>query len=198
MNIEHYENFEKSLNAGLKKEASKFVAFFVESFEGQDEIESWVWDYLPSLEKNRHSCIRHELFINLVYPTLKNGFESNDFRSTMWLGKLVQNVYQAQDVFEELGSLVEMDFYRKCYDIDPANSEGNKLLLNSIINWFSHCEHEWPFGILYGNDGATVDQCKDIRAEAEFASSLARNSNDKDFIVQFMDKLVQYEERLNK
>ena len=198
MNIEHFQNFQDCLNKGLKKQASKYVSLFIESFEDKDEIESWVWEYLPNLETNGHACIRHELFMNLVYPILKSGYESNNYRSTLWLGRLIQNVYQTKGVFEELGSLVEMDFYRKCYDIDPNNSEGNKLLVNSILSWLSHCEHEWPSAILYGMDGASIEQCKEIRDEANFAASLSQNKNEKEFVEQFIGKLTQYEKSLNK
>lgn len=198
MKIEYYEKYEKELEAGLKKQATASVKLFVDSFKGEDEIQEWVWSYLLKLEKNRHCCIRHELFINLIYPTLKKGFESEDYDSTLWLGKLVQNVYQTKGVFEELGSLVEMDFYKKCYEIDPQNVEGNKLLLDSILNWLSHCEHEWPSGILYGMNGATVEQCGEIREEANFALSLTSEQSDKEFIEQFLFKLNQYEKRLDK
>ena len=196
MNIEYYEKFEKELDAGLKKQAAVSVKLFIDSFKGVDEIQQWVWSYLPKLEKNRHSCIRHELFINLIYPTLKQGFESKDYDSTLWLGKLVQNVYQTKGVFEELGFLVEMDFYKKCYEIDPHNTEGNTLLLNSIINGLSHCQHEWPSGILHGMSFATLEQCSEIREEANFVLALTTEPSDKEFIVQFLDKLNQYENRL--
>ncbi|WP_444944065.1 hypothetical protein ACJJIK_02250 [Microbulbifer sp. ZKSA006] len=198
MNIEHYQNFQDCLKKGLKKQASKYVSLFVDSFESEDEIESWVWGYLPCLETNNHSCIRHELFNNLVYPVLRKGYEANDYRSTLWLGKLVQNICQTKGVFEDLGFLGEMDFYRKCYDIDPSNTEGNELLVNSILTWLSYCEHEWPSAILYGMDGADIEQCKDIRDEANFAVYLSKNKSDKEFVMQFLGKLDQYEKRLNK
>ncbi|MBZ2164318.1 hypothetical protein [Alteromonas stellipolaris] len=198
MKIEYYQNFEKELKAGLKKQASLSVKHFVSSFESNDEIEKWVWEYLPKLEKNRHSCIRHELFVNLVYPTLKNGFYSEDYNSTLWLGKLIQNIYQTGKLFEELGGLCEIDFYRKCYEIDPTQSEASKLLLVSLLNWFSYCEHEWPSGILYGNNGATIEQCEEIRDEVQFALTLPVEAQDKEFIAGFLTKLSEYEARLNK
>lgn len=197
MNIEHYQNFQKSLDAGIKKQASKHISLFIDSFENKEEIEKWVWENLPLLEKNRHSCIRHELFLNLIYPVLKKGFEENDHKCTFWLGKLSQNVYQTKGIFQELGSLTEMGFYRKCYEIDPNNTKSNELLVDSILNWLSHCEHEWPSGILYGMDGATLEQCHEIRSEANFASSLTNRAVDIDFIGQFLNKLDLHEERLN-
>ncbi|MBQ4837100.1 hypothetical protein [Pseudoalteromonas luteoviolacea] len=136
--------------------------------------------------------------MNLVYPTLKRGFEVGDYDSTLWLGKLIQNIYQTKGLFEELGSLVEMDFYKRCHEIDPENNQGNGLLLGSLLNWFSYCEHEWPAGILYGNDGASIEQCEEIRNEVKFALSLVTEQADIDFIEQFLEKLVQYETRLSK
>ena len=198
MNIEYFERFESELELGLKKRAAASIKQFVDSFENDDEIKSWVWSYLPKLEKNRHSCIRHEVFIDLVYPVLKKGYERSDYNSTLWLGKLVQNVYQTKGIFEELGSNVEMDFYRKCHEIDPSMEEGNELLLQSILSWLSHCVHEWPSGILYGMDGASIAQCQEIRVEANFAKSLASKERELSFIDDFLVKLTEYELRLNK
>ena len=198
MDIEHYEKFKRELESGLKKQASVSVRLFVESFQGESDIANWVWAYLPKLEKNGHSRIRHEIFINLVYPTLKKGFELGEYDSTLWLGKLIQNIYQTDGLFEELGSLVEMDFYKKCYEIDPNNNEGVSLLRSSILNWISYCEHEWPSGILYGADCATLEQCIIIKKEADFALSLTYTSDEKTYIERFLEKLSQYEKRLNK
>lgn len=198
MKIEFYGRFEKELEAGLKKQAAASVKLFVDSFHGEDDIYSWVWSYLPKLEKNRHSRIRHELFIDLIYPTLRKGFRSGDYDSTLWLGKLIQNIYQARGVFEELDSLVEIDFFKKCHEIDPQRDEGNKLLLQSILRWLSYCDHEWPSGILYGMNGATIEQCVEIRKESKLALSLATKQSDIDFIGQFLDKLGQYENDLTK
>ena len=193
MNIEYFEKFEMELELGLKKKAAASVKQFVNSFENDDEIKSWVWSYLPKLEKNRHSCIRYEIFIDLVYPVLKKGFESRDYNSTLWLGKLVQNVYQTKGIFEELGSNVEMDFFRKCHEIDPNVEEGNELLLQSILSWLSHCVHEWPSGILYGMDGASIEQCKEIRSEANFVKLLSSKERELSFINDFLVKLTEYE-----
>ncbi|MCG7497769.1 hypothetical protein MHO82_12935 [Vibrio sp. Of7-15] len=198
MNIEYLEKFERELNTGLRKQAAKSIQLFIGSFKDEDEIRAWVWQYLLNLEKNQHCCIRYELFVNLIYPTLKKGFEVRNYESTLWLGKLAQNIYKTKGVFEELGSLTEMDFYRKCYELDATRSEGKELLRRCILDWLSYCEHEWPVGILYGNDGATVEQCSEIRQEAEFVRSLTVDKNEQAFIVQFLNKLEQYERGLTR
>lgn len=83
MIIEHYQEFRECEKKGLKKQASKSLRTFIASFENSEDIDEWVWRYLPTLETNRHSRIRHEIFHELVYPVLKSGYENNDYSSTL-------------------------------------------------------------------------------------------------------------------
>lgn len=196
MNINYYQQFEVFEEKGLKKDATKSIRAFISSFEGKEQIESWVWDYLPALKKNRHSRIRHEIFIDLVFPILKAGYQSNDFRCTLWLGKLIQNIYQAKKLDEELGGVTDLGLFRKCYEIDPTNDEGRQLLLKSIVAWLEYSVHEWPSGILYGNDGATLEQCTDISIEVERVLKLDKEHSYSEFIKQYVKKLTEYRTKL--
>lgn len=198
MKIEYYKKFEDELNKGLKKQAASSVKKFVESFENVNEIQAWVWEYLSELPKDSYGNIRHELFTGLIYPVLKDGYDRTDLECTLWLGKLIQNVYKDKNIHKELGYPSDLLLYRKCYEIDPENHENNGYLLRSIFSWLSHCEHEWPSGILYGMDGATLEQCKEIREEVAFARSLTDSKSDLDYLEQFLEKLAEYEKRLNK
>ena len=144
MNIEHYAEFREFEEKGLKKQASKSLRAFISSFENNEEIKEWVWEYLPKLERNRHSRIRHEIFNELVYPILKSGYENNDFSSTLWLGKLAQNIYQAQKLHEELDWVTELGLYNKSHKLDPSSDEARLLLLKAIVGWLEYSEHEWP------------------------------------------------------
>lgn len=146
----------------MKKQASKALRGFISSFENGKEKEDWVWEYLPKLQSNRHLRIRHEIFHELVYPILKAGYESRDFDSTLWLGKLAQNIYKTQQLHKKLDWVSELGLYKKCYEIDPRNDEVRLLLLKTIVSWLEYSEHEWPSGILYGNNGATIEQCDEI------------------------------------
>ena len=92
MNIEYYENFKDCEEKGLRKEAANSLRAFISSFKGKDEIDKWVWEYLPDIKTNRSSRIRHEIFHKLVFPILKIGYDQKDFKCTLWLGKLAQNI----------------------------------------------------------------------------------------------------------
>ncbi|OOF24065.1 hypothetical protein BZJ19_11880 [Salinivibrio proteolyticus] len=198
MNIDHYQEYREFEEKGLKKPASKALRNFISSFENEIEKEEWVWEYLPTLQTNRHSRIRHEIFHELVYPILKAGYENNHFASTLWLGKLVQNIYQTQQLHEELNWISELNLYSKSYEIDPSNDEARLLLLKILVSWLEYSGHEWPSGILYGNDGATIEQCEEIGAEVERVLKLDKEHAHSEFIEQYVKKLSEYRSRLNK
>lgn len=198
MNIEHYREFKELEEKGLKKQASKALRVFISSFENEQEKEEWVREYLPKLQTNRHSRIRHEIFYELVYPILKAGYKNNDFASTLWLGKLAQNFYQARQLHEELNWASELSLYKKSYEIDPGNDEARLLLLKAIVSWLEYSEHEWPSGILYGNNGATIEQCDEISSEVQRVLKLDKENAYNEFIKQYVKKLSEYRARLNK
>lgn len=90
MNIEHYQEFREYEEKRLKKQASTALSAFISSFNNEKEKEEWVWEYLPKLETNKHSRIRHEIFHELVYPILRIGYEKNDFPVRFGLANLLK------------------------------------------------------------------------------------------------------------
>jgi hypothetical protein len=198
MNPKHYQAYKEYEGKGLRKQASESLRAFISSFQNENEVSEWVWEYLPRLESNRHARIRHELFHELVYPVLKSGYESNDFEATLWLAKLAQNVYQSQKVHEELSWVRQLELFEKCHEIEPENDEARLLFLNSIVSWLEYTEHEWPAGILYGNDGATIEQCSEINKEIQRVLRLDKEHKHSAFIKQYSKKLSEYKARLNK
>ena len=198
MNIDYFHKFEDYLEKGLKKEASRSLRAFISSVESQKEAEVWVWEYLPKLSKNRHSRGRHELFHEIVFSVLKAGYDDGDFKSTLWLGRLSQNLYQAKKLHVQLGYVTELGFYNQAYALEPENDEVRVLLLDSIVSWLQYTEHEWPSGILYGNNGATLEQCDEIALEVQRALSMDKEHQYSEFIKQYNKKLCQYRVRLNK
>lgn len=194
MNIEHYQDYEKYQEKGLKKDATRSLRAFISSFEDDKEIEEWVCGNLPELAEKNHSQIRYEIFKDLVYPVLKKGYLNNDLESTLWLAKLFENVSREQDI--ELGDISDLYLYNKCYEIDPNNNEVRLTLLYRLVDWLKFSEHEWPQGILYGMDGATLEQCEEISSVIERIITLDRENKYSEPIKQYEKKLVEYRERL--
>ena len=200
MNTEHYHRFLCFQDAGQKKQATKPLRHFIASFEDSKDIEKWVWANLNQLatNTNAHSRIRHEIFCELVYPTLKAGYGADDFTSTLWLAKLSQNLYQAPNIHQELAWVSEMALLYQCHALKPTDNEASRLLLKGIVKFLQYSEHEWPSGILYGKDGATLAQCEEIAAEVELALSLDKNTEYTVFLKRYTKKLAQYQAELKQ
>lgn len=198
MNIEYYQNFLRFQSLGQKNNATKSLRDFISSFESIEEIDNWVWVNLADLSSNSNARVRHEIFHELIYPVLKSGYNKGDFTSTLWLAKLIQNVYQMAKIHEELVGVSEMELLRKCHTLEPENNEVRLLLLECIVKLLQYSEHEWPRGILYSHDGATLEQCGEIAIEIELALSLDKECQYTEFIKQYTKKLSQYQADLNK
>tara|TARA_R110002110_G_scaffold390102_1_gene602937 strand:- start:2850 stop:3446 length:597 start_codon:yes stop_codon:yes gene_type:complete len=198
MNIEHYLKYIDCKEKGLKQEATKCLRLFITSFENSDEIDKWVWEYLPNLSAKSYLRIRHEIFHELVLPVLKAGYQRGDINCTLWLGKLIQNIYEAPKVHEDLGWVTAIELFGKCNDLAPNHDEARHLLLQSLVSWLEYTEHEWPRGILYENDGATLEQVDEISLEVQRVLMLDHEHQYREFIKQYNKKLIEYRARLSK
>lgn len=68
-----------------------------------------------------------------------------------------------------------------------------RLSYNRVIN----CIHEWPAGILYGADGATTDECKEILSVLDEVEELDEVGSHSNLLNDVRTKTQQYIERLD-
>lgn len=197
MNVSHYQAYKELKNKGLKEQAKKSLEAFITSFTTLKEKEIWVWEFLSTIEANQHVKIRHEIFNELVYPILKYGYDNDDFMCTFWLGKLIQNIYQATHIHKELNWVTEIDLYEKSHKLNPNNNEVRKLLLKSTIQWLLYSEHEYPTGILFGNNGATPEECDELNKEVQKALLLDIEKTYTEFLEEYAEKLNEYRARID-
>jgi hypothetical protein len=195
MIIEHYNEFLRCLDKGLKKKAKESLRNFISSFSDDNERIEWVWTYLPVLKKNNRSRVRYELFHELIFPVLKRGYYEGNFKSTLWLAKMIQNIYQAQDLHKELNYVTINQLLRKCIEIDPNSTEAKSLLLTEIVRGLEYAVHELP-GRLYKMNGASLAYCKEIEDDIELARKLDKSNRYTDFFADLTIKLNNYKERL--
>ncbi len=111
------------------------------------------------------------------------------------MGKLIGSVDRITTLGKRLDWIGARALFGKCYAHKPENNEVRLLLLKKIVSWLEFCQHEWPSGILYGMNGATLEQCQEIEHEVIFAKSLDREHRYAEFFVQFTEKLLEYKAR---
>jgi hypothetical protein len=193
MNPEYFHEFRRLQEAGRKQEAKTALDRFLASFEPADDKKQWVHKFLESGSYGHR--IRHEIYEHLVFPVLREGYHRREAWSTFWLGKTAQNLYACPALHSQVGFKSEQQLLREAYQIEP-NEQIRESLLRSTLNWFGYCQHEWPAGILYGADGASLVECEEILQDIGFARELDVAGANAPFLQQFEHRLNEYKQRL--
>jgi hypothetical protein len=68
------------------------------------------------------------------------------------LGASIGWLEQARICTEQAG------FMTRSNAIDRNSNDVRQALLKSLLHYFDYASHEWPAGILWGMDGATLGQ----------------------------------------
>ena len=189
MNADLYEQFLLLKNSGRKSEAKVALDSFIASFETPEEKKTWVSSFLN--EGNYGHKIRHEIYEKLIYPVLLAGYLERDVDSIIWLVKTVDNLYEVKPLHPALEHQTDFSFLQEAYTIKP-NEQTSQLLLNRLLSWFSISQHEWPSGILYGMNGASREECKEILCDVEFARQLDIKKKHGSYLSDFEMKVREY------
>lgn len=193
MKSELYAQFIALKNSGKKSEAKCVLDEFIASFQSFEEKALWVREFLDSQEFDHK--IRHEIFQQLVFPILLNGYSRADAWSIFNLAKTAQNLYDNKTLHAKIGFQSDWQLLAEAYNLQP-NEPTRKQLLEAHIRGFLYRQHEWPAGILAGANGANLDECEAILQEVSFARELDSDSLHAAFLNEFEKKVEAYKARL--
>ena len=195
MNADLYEQFVSLKDLGKKTEAKAASDLFIASFETLEDKRVWVYSFLEAGEyRNR---IRHEIYENLVYPVLLDGYLKRDATSVAWLARTASNLYAIKSPHPLLKHKTDFALFKEAYGLEPNERIGADLL-NTLINGFSFSQHEWPAGILDGINGANIEQCEDILQDVKFARNLDHQRKYEGYLSEFEAKVHEYIKRLRE
>jgi hypothetical protein len=76
MKIEYFNEYVHYKNIGIKPKAKEFIDKFINSFENYMEKEQWTIEYLSKIEMDSNGRIRNELFEEIIFPVLFNGYNN--------------------------------------------------------------------------------------------------------------------------
>jgi hypothetical protein len=196
MNIKYFEEYLYYENLSIKSKTKEFIVKFINSFNGFEEKKTWTKEYLPKLKTNKHGRIRNELFENIIFPVLLNGYKNKDIFLMIWLVKLSQNYYQNNIIWEKINYKTDLEIIEECYEIEPNNDDVKKIYLELQIRGIDFSIHEWPSGVLYGNNFATKDECKIILKEIKFIKKLDISKKYFKYIKDYENKVNEYIEKI--
>jgi hypothetical protein len=194
MDVRHYEEYKTQLAQGVHVAASAALAQFLASFVASESKAEWVRWYLANERWDQR--IRHEIYEQLIFPVLLDGYQRGDLWCLRWLIRTVSNIYTGTQLWEQIDRKTELTLREELVARAPEDARARRELVDCFITMFRHNAHEWPRVILCGMDGASVSQCAQILAAAERALELDVERRHHAFIEEFVAKVRLYQQRL--
>ncbi|MBP6529304.1 MAG: hypothetical protein KA260_04235 [Burkholderiales bacterium] len=194
MNAELFDLYEAARSRGDNRLSTKALKEFIDSFCSNEEREDWTRWYLTNRSVSQR--MRHEIFEGVVFPVLLTGYKLGDPWCIGWLEACMQNLYSAKHLWAQIGYKSALELAEELVAASPCDADAKQRVLSHLIAWFHHCEHEWPAGILYGMNGATPEQCKEIGVCVVRAKALDEQHEHADFLASFETKVDSYLQRL--
>jgi hypothetical protein len=192
MKIEYFNEYLHYKDIGIKSRAKEYIDKFINSFENYMEKEQWTVEYLSKLEMDSNGRIRNELFEEIIFPVLCNGYHDKNILLMIWLVKLNQNYHQNHRIWKKINYKTEIEIIKECYDLEPDNNEVTDLFLELMMNKLDFNMHEWPHYILFGNSVATKEECQILLDRIEFINKLDRNKKYSEYLHDCEDKIKNY------
>jgi len=192
MTIEYYNEYLHFKNIGIKPKAKEAIEKFIKSFYNYSEKESWTLEYLPKLDYDSNGRIRNELFEDIIFPVLLDGYNNKNIQLMIWLVKLNQNIYQNNRIWKKIDYKSKLDIIEECYSIDPDNVEIIELYLEIKIEKLNFIMHEYPNAILFGNYSR---ECKVLLEEMLSLKKLDKNNKFNDYFNEYEKNILEYMNR---
>lgn len=126
--------------------------------------------------------IRLPLFRTVIFPALRAGLEFSIPGSARWLAGFAQLLYKSPSCSEQLPEKQRSQhglLLRAVHD-DPTDIRAKKRLLALMRSRFEYVLHEIPTGVLFGHDGATIEQCDELIMELSDYERLAHEIGSED------------------
>ncbi len=194
VNAQHFDAFKQYIDSGRRTEAARSIADFVDSFADLEEKIAWTRDYLAT--EGAGHLVRHELYEQVVFPPLLDGLSRSESWSLWGLARTAQNLYRSDKLWRQVNYMNAQGFLDRLLVQCPGDEKARKALLAALIDGMRYAIHEWPSGILYTHNGATLDECADILQDVAKARELDREQMHSTFLADFERKVGDYMARL--
>jgi hypothetical protein len=194
MNTEHFKRFKDLLERGQRAEAASAIREFVASFSTLEEKSIWSREHLSGIHSKEK--IRHELYEGVIFPALLDGYKRAEPWSLLWLARTSQYLYRSESLWSQVDGKTSTQLLKAYLELCPDDEEVRSELLSKMIDWMRYSIHEWPAGILYDCNGASIDQCKEIVDELGEIRQLDTDQIYTEFFADFESKVHEYIDRL--
>lgn len=131
----------------------------------EHEWRSWAWWIAERVvDKGEALRIRMPLFERAIFPALLTGYRTDQLGCARWLAGLCQLLYRSRGCREQLPEeeRSEWGLLRAAIRCDSEDRWARRRLLENLVHELRFSLHELPAGVLYGMDGASPEQCREL------------------------------------
>ena len=174
-----YRQFLELKGSGLRQEANaKAQEFVAEFWENPNE------QFIVDICSETQHKLNHHIWSGIVLPHYLSN--RSDARAIKCLIQVIQNLYSDKRAHEKLDWVSEEELLDRLLEKRPDDRWAISKKSVMLSEWLTYTIHEWPAGVLYGSDGATLKQCDEILkavsdlrkidAEAQFITTSGGNA----------------------
>jgi len=136
----------------------------------------WAIDLTRRVVDQNDQCpVRMPLFREVLFPALKTGFLAGIDGCARWLAGFSQLLCQSPDCLAELPETARSarGLLLQALEVDPNDKIAKQRLIGLLSSQFEYSLHELPAGVLYDQNGATLEQCVEMEQDLRLLESLA-------------------------
>lgn len=141
-----------------------------------------------------HHKIDHIIWKKIILPELERRIEYDPLAIKAMI-LTIQNLYSSKPDHERLDYITEERLTIKLIKINPNDEWAINRRITQLRRWLSYTIHEWPSGVLYGMDGASVDECDEILSAVSDLLSLDPTGQSDELCKDVQEKTLQYRDR---
>jgi hypothetical protein len=105
--------------------------------------------------------VRFPLFRRALLPALTEGLTAREHGPARWLASFDQLLNHVMgELPAELRSAEAL--LKEALRVDPNDHRARRMLVERVAWYLEYTLHELPRGVLFGNDGATADECGEL------------------------------------
>lgn len=176
-----WEAYVESERVRVRQDSVTTLQSFIEALTQlpADVTHSWAREFSANvIDKHEQIPVRLPLFRDVLFPALLDGLERSVPGCARWLAGFAQLLHKSPSCSEQLpeNQRSEYGLLLRAVQDDPQDASAKKRLLVVMRGHFEYALHELPSGVLYGHDGATIEQCDELLHELADYERLAQET----------------------
>lgn len=162
----------ESENRGLRSQRNDALDRFLNEFAELPSSTQREWAIAFAagvVDGGDKTPVRMPFFRRVLLPHLQSAIANRVVGSARWLAGFAQHIYKCTDLRPQLydGTLTEHGLLLTALEHDSNDVLSRRRLLELMTSRLQYTLHELPDGVLCGNNGASIDECRKLNAELD-------------------------------